>query len=1291
MAARVARRFAAGLRGISVSVVSRPWDPAKRTSVALPTVPTADSTDPSATTPIAQMFMPMIGMVGFSVIYLVNPSPTAILMGGVLVISTLASGIGMGLTTRRRAERKAKRKQLSYLFELDRVASSAIDELAEDYRAAVAAAPAPSSLPRIAAAEDRSLIRSVGDPAFLYSRIGLGPAPIIGVDDDDSHDITELDPASAQAQRNVLDLVRAISDWPIAVSLAHGSLFVFGSQQNTRNVLRALVLSSAASHTPTDLSVLVAAAPRRLRDWGWLRWLPHAPLAGGRPTDAAIMNLLALRASPRASDGATKAVGGALIIIADDLEPGSPLDVALEAALHVDGQLLVIRVESEPTGFGKPRSIHCTSSTSARVVSSEPAMDTTVSIDAVDDVLAERIARSLAGDYLLDERRDAVRGGVVATETMAAIDRLENLVDGDPEWLAEGDDGFLRATLGRTDSSQTVMLDLQEPAKGGDGPHGVIVGATGSGKSELLRTLVLSLAARHNTDDLSLLLADFKGGATFIGLSELPHVCGTITNLESDGLLVTRAQLAIEGELQRRQELLAEYGKSSADEYREERRLEHPYRPPLPHLVVIVDEFSELLGAHPGFAETFASVGRLGRSLGLHLLLASQRLDEGKTRGLESHLSYRIALRTFNVADSMAVIGSREAFSLPTAPGAAIMRTGGDSFTYFQSDYVTAPVRRDDLLADRDPIVVRLADGRELTASRPLDEATTVTEPLSLVDIARATLGTLMPRSRQIWLEPLPARLTLGELFLHVDAEHQMGALPVPIGLLDEPRRQAQSTVSIDLGSSSAVVAIAGAAQTGKTTLLQSIIVSSGARYAPDRLGFMILDQGGGLFSLADAPNVMACHGRGDRAGREHLLAYLRASLAYRSRLLRERSLGGADGLRAAWTLEHTQHAGPVDLVLIVDDYGDLFREDDEFEGELRDIMSSGPGLGIHVIMTVRRWGELRTTLSELVPTKIELSLNDIGDSIYQRRERYQISKSQPGRALGSQGLLQVALPFLREGDTTIFESVGAISELWGARRAPRLRPLPELVELGALMAVARANGAAQGVILGAALDTGQPVQVDFRGESPNLLVRGPTGSGKSSMLRLVASQVILANASSEVELFLVDPRMKLSRDIPADYLTAVAASSSRAIKLMEEIKSILVERLPHGQADLGAVVAGEPWQGRRLVLIIDDAHMMPRGLLSPIDELLPFAHLLGLSVIASMSDDDAAIAGMLMPALTNLATPTVQFGARRATARQRELAALSPPGRGTFLSPGRDAVPLQAAWIEPALSTTQR
>src|SRR5262249_52387406 len=191
-------------------------------------------------------------------------------------------------------------------------------------------------------------------------------------------------------------------------------------------------------------------------------------------------------------------------------------------------------------------------------------------------------------------------------------------------------------------------LDLKEAAQGGMGPHGLIIGATGSGKSELLRTLVLGLAISHSPEQLNFVLADFKGGATFLGLEGLPHVSAVITNLAEELPLVDRMQDALRGELVRRQELLRAAGNlTSVLEYERARAQGAPLEP-LPSMLVVVDEFTELLTQKPDFAELFVMMGRLGRSLAVHLLLASQRLEEGRLRGLETHLSYRICLRTFS-------------------------------------------------------------------------------------------------------------------------------------------------------------------------------------------------------------------------------------------------------------------------------------------------------------------------------------------------------------------------------------------------------------------------------------------------------------------------------------------------------------------------------------------------------------------------------------------------------------------------------------------------------------------
>ncbi|MEQ6903855.1 FtsK/SpoIIIE domain-containing protein, partial [Nocardioides sp. YIM 152588] len=269
-------------------------------------------------------------------------------------------------------------------------------------------------------------------------------------------------------------------------------------------------------------------------------------------------------------------------------------------------------------------------------------------------------------------------------------DLLVALPATDPPWPPRPDRERLRVPIGTDADGVPVHLDLKQAAEGGAGPHGLVVGATGSGKSELLRTLVLGLALTHSPDDLALVLVDFKGGATFAGLGDLPHTSALVTNLADELALVDRMADALHGELLRRQELLRAAGHDSAAAHDAARVAGAPLEA-LPALLVVVDEFSELLAARPELAETFVALGRLGRSLGVHLLLATQRLEEGRLRGLEAHLSYRIALRTFGAAESRAAIGTPDAATLPPAPGAAYLRVGADAPRRFRAGYVSAP------------------------------------------------------------------------------------------------------------------------------------------------------------------------------------------------------------------------------------------------------------------------------------------------------------------------------------------------------------------------------------------------------------------------------------------------------------------------------------------------------------------------------------------------------------------------------------------------------------------------
>ncbi|KAB3522882.1 cell division protein FtsK [Corynebacterium sp. zg254] len=386
--------------------------------------------------------------------------------------------------------------------------------------------------------------------------------------------------------------------------------------------------------------------------------------------------------------------------------------------------------------------------------------------------------------------------------------------------LLELQGGDLRAPIGF--SGSPVYLDIKESALGGIGPHGLCIGATGSGKSEFLKSVVVSFAHNHTAEELNFILVDFKGGATFMGLERLPHTSAVITNLSEESTLVDRMQDSLLGEMHRRQERLRAAGMPTAIEFNK------AFPGKMPALFIIVDEFSELLHARPEFADVFAAIGRLGRSLRMHLLLASQRLEEGRLRGLESHLSYRIALRTFSAAESRAVIGSTAAYELPPTPGAAIL--SAQDTIRFQSAYVSGPE------LPRDQRLVQLL-------------GSTVTAETTTLDLVVEQLEG--PNHNPVWLPPLPETLHAHEVM------EPVAPGIARIGREDLPFEGLQPTYDIDINRRH--WAIVGQPQSGKTMTLRSLVL--GLALSTPGLAIYVFDPGGSLRDLARIPQVAAVVG----------------------------------------------------------------------------------------------------------------------------------------------------------------------------------------------------------------------------------------------------------------------------------------------------------------------------------------------------------------------------------------------------------------------------------------------
>ncbi|MBX6356353.1 MAG: caspase family protein, partial [Micromonosporaceae bacterium] len=387
---------------------------------------------------------------------------------------------------------------------------------------------------------------------------------------------------------------------------------------------------------------------------------------------------------------------------------------------------------------------------------------------------------------------------------------------------------LLRVPIGVDSTGTPIELDLKPSAEDGMGPHGMVVGASGSGKSELMRTLVIALAATHSPDQLNFVFADFKGGKLYQPFDDLPHTVATVTGLADDLTLVDRLQDTISGELVRRQEALRAAGNyASVREYQQARAGGQPLEP-LPSLLVICDEFTELLAAKPKVLDMFVQIGRVGRSLGVHLLLASQRLEEGRLRGLDTYLSYRIGLRTFSAMESRLLLGVPDAYELPRSPGHGFLKYSADPPTRFLA---------------ATSFQASSTDGGD-------------TESVPVVEQVTRALRAAYPPARRIWLPPLTEPPALDTLLGPVVADPQRGltvqdgqrhgGLRIPVGLVDKPLERRQDPLWLSLPGRDGQVAVVGGRRTGKSDLLRTVVCSLALTHTPAEVQVYCLDFGGG-------------------------------------------------------------------------------------------------------------------------------------------------------------------------------------------------------------------------------------------------------------------------------------------------------------------------------------------------------------------------------------------------------------------------------------------------------------
>ena len=1280
----------------------------KRRSAAVPEQPSGslaiqmppEKAEPASMGNVLMMVVPMLGSTGVMVFMAIqnggNNNRSMLMGGGMLVAMLGMVGFNMyrQFSQYRTRVVTQRREYLSYLAET----RDAVRKVAKKQRAYYNwVYPDPNALVTLAANGSRLWSREGGTYDLFAFRYGSGTQPLGLVFERPPIDpMTEMDVVCLSAMERFIDVhdhTDNVGKFLFLGDFSHVELA--GEGEAVYDEMRAIMMHLACFIDPSKLKIAVLCSADRLGEWEWVKWMPQARSSIVRDAVGPARMISTDPAELAEMIGTDIAMRGPfqygdeipayphLLLVCDGAE--FPASSPFGSFTGVKGVTILSRARE-----WTPMKSHTTlrllihpnpDRKGADVVDviTMDSMPEQAFADRLSAVQAEAIARRMT-PFANQQNLEEADTPVGRSDESRQMDLMElvgigDIRDFDPEkqWRRREGRERLAAPFGVTPEGQPVVLDIKESSQQGMGPHGLLIGATGSGKSEVLRTLVLALALTHSPEQLNLVLVDFKGGATFAGMSDLPHVSAMISNLESELSLVDRMQDALQGEMVRRQEVLREAGNyANVSEYEADRIAGKHEFPPLPALFIVLDEFTEMLMAKPEFGEVFIMIGRLGRSLSVHLLLASQKMDLGKARGLESHLSYRIALKTFTENDSREVLGIPDAAKLPPLPGSGFLKAGGDGLVRFRASYVAAPppartlasiseastagapsapieilpftvapvITREDTLGDKEEEVDQ---NQEIVLAG--DE---VWADMSEMDIAVAKMKGKGYPAHQVWLPPLETPDTFATLMpdLRPDPElgfvsrawRESGTLRVPLGTVDLPLEQRRETLVLDLSGAGGNFAIVGGPQTGKSTALRTIVQALSLTYTPQEVQFYVMDFGGGTFAgFAGAPHVAGVATRDTTEVRTRMLAEIAAIMDDRERYFGKNAIDSMDTYRRG-RLEGRYDDGYGDVFLVVDGWGALRSEFDSLDREVTTMMSRGLSLGVHLIVSASRWMDFRSEAQDLFGSRLELHTANPKESIVNREGASRIPKGRPGRGIDMAGHeMMIGLPRAdaEQDPTTVSQGVAytikKIREHLVAGEGPKLRLLPEKITVEEILAqlpeqqILPTGGG--DMILGVEESRLGPLVFNTRAES-HLYLFGDSKTGKSTFLRSIMQEITRLYTPDQAKIIAIDMRRSLMSDVPKEYTLRYITNHEAAMKDLRDTAGFLRGRLPGSDVTAEQIRERSWWSGPEFWVLVDDydlAVTMSGNPIAELIDLLPQASDIGLHVVLTRRMGGAA------------------------------------------------------------------
>ena len=1141
--------------------------------------------------------------------------------------------------------------------------------------------------------------RRRSDVDFLDVRLGVGvqhaPDSVLSVQWPEIPIDEELEPVTGQALRDFILEQRKIRDIAKVVNLRScpGFSFVGDDLDSIRSLLRSVLSGLAVFHNPLDVKLMVVTRHPEL--WSWMIWLPHNQhdelfdacgwrrLVFTSPTELeAVLGADLHRKGKRGAwrppsalspttmgsaletGGDTPDLGPHWVIVDDNT--GSP--EAWESVVGRVGKegLTILRVASRVgTGVGFARDEvfemveqpshrgpgEATSSTTAidgraRASSARPMLRSGGKFFAHADQLsvprAYRYARAMSR-WSPTTSVDVADTGSGALELLRAlgIDDAREL-NVDRLWAerrSRGDERWAEIPVGAKPNGELQNVVLRAKDFGGFGFHSVVIGTSGSGKSEFFLSLVYGIALTHSPETFNVIFVDMKFESAAQDILGIPHVSAALSNLgKDDRHLAERMRRAIDGEIARRYRLFNSVGARDANDY-EEIRLAGRDLEPVPILLVVIDEYLELFQNHPKWIELIIHIGQEGRGANVFFMLGGQRLDLSSLQKVKSNIAFRVALRAESGDDSREVIGSDAAYHLPSKEnGFGLLKVGPRDLEPFRCFYLSAPfVVPKRKKSSGTTLDMTLTKPRLYTwAYQPLDDAdaqalqeisATAAEPdefllhadgfkkKKIVDVLRESLLAADRKAPHLpWLPPLEVSEPVDALVARYrgqpwDVDYGRNAgLVWPLAVKDIPEDAEQVVHCVDVLRSN--IMVVGAKSRGKTTTLMTLMCSAALMYPPARLTFFCV--GGATLGYAETlPHVADIVSPADREGVERTVATMAALISARQDTFRRDKIDinefrqrrfGSGGVSLAGTDPQDPYG---DVFLVIDDFSDLYSADSLLGDRIIALSSAGPEYGVHLMTSASGWihGQ-RQTLLQNSDVRIQLRLqnpgeNEMGTAALDARDSAKRTVNRPGFGLTeSLHEILVGLPELTAVDDARLgtRELGArVAQVAGVTKHATLKRLPDAVALVHISAHDLAQRPPERTAPSIAFMIGEqhdllPVPL-MLSDYPGMMILGRARCGKSATLAAIGEAVMARFTPQEAQITLIDPKTGPLRDLHAPgYVNVYAYDQDEIDEALTALaQQVLLPRLPAKGLSQEELRALKPWQGPRHFVLIDD------------------------------------------------------------------------------------------------------